>query len=110
MINNPCFFKENKDDFEIEKVLPEEQLSQLWLNCKIFIGEAILGILDLTTSDENEETEHSPEKILGSCIYLAKVIIGKIQLEYIPKSLEQFVSYSHKYDLTFSVQLTQAKG
>ena len=72
-------------------MLPETKLSQLWLNCKIFIGEAILRILD--QANNIEDTAHPPEKILASCIHIAKVIVGKIDFESIPKSLEQFVSY-----------------
>ena len=71
--------------------MTDEKLSQLWLNCKVFIGEAILHIIDQSSSED--VPEHPPEKILSACLLIAKTTVEKIELEHIPESLEQFVCF-----------------
>ena len=89
------FSKEkNDEEFSIEDEIPKltgEKLSQLWLNCKVFIGEAILHIIDQSSSDD--VPEHPPEKVLSACLLIAKTTVEKIELEHIPESLEQFVCF-----------------
>ena len=82
------------EEFRLEEEipkLPDVKLSQLWLNCKILIGEAILHILDQCST--TDVPEHPPEKVLSACLLIAKITVEKIELEHIPDSLEQSVCF-----------------
>ena len=79
-----------KDNFKLEEEvlkLTEINLSQLWINCKIFIGEAILAILDQSSA---EVTLQPPEKIIKACLGIAKATLENVQ--HTPESHQQSVS------------------
>ena len=87
-ILEPSTLKVKKDDeSRLEEEIPklaDVELSRLWLNCKIFIGEAILQIIDQCSS--TDISENAAKRILTACMMIAKTTVEKITFEDIPES------------------------